>query len=258
MRKIFRFLYLSWSIFWFVLVMILIFPLVIIGSFFGPIRGGNFIFRLLHLWGDIWFFLAGIRTRFQVVQPQTQPPDPQKQYVFVANHVSNLDAAFLVKVIRQPFRPLGKIELVKVPVFGYIYKVAVVTVDRGDASHRSKSIRNLKSIIHKGVSILIFPEGTFNETGLPMKEMYDGAFRIAIETQTPIKPVLFADTHARMQGDKVFTLNPGICRAIWLDEVPVGGCTLEDLPRLKEQVKAVMSTALEAANASWIRVNPQD
>jgi len=258
MRKIFRLLYLSWSIFWFVLVMILIFPFVIIGSFFGPIRGGNFIFRLLHLWGDIWFFLAGIRTRFQVVQPQTQPPDPQKQYVFVANHLSNLDAAFLVKVIRQPFRPLGKIELVKVPVFGYIYKVAVVTVDRGDASHRSKSITNLKSIIHKGVSILIFPEGTFNETGLPMKEMYDGAFRIAIETQTPIKPVIFPDTYARMQGDKVFTLNPGLCRAFWLDEVPVEGCTLEDLPRLKEQVKAVMSTALEAANASWIRVNPQD
>jgi 1-acyl-sn-glycerol-3-phosphate acyltransferase len=61
-----------------------------------------------------------------------------------------------------------------------------------------------------------------------------------------------------MQGDKVFTLNPGICRAIWLDEVPVEGYTLEDLPRLKEQVKVVMSTALEAANASWIRVNPQD
>jgi 1-acyl-sn-glycerol-3-phosphate acyltransferase len=238
--------------------MILIFPLVIIGSFFGPIKGGNFIYRLLHLWGDIWFFLAGISTRFQVADPQTQAPDPQKQYVFVANHVSNLDAAFLVKVIRQPFRPLGKIELVKVPVFGYIYKVAVVTVDRGDASHRSKSIRNLKSIIRKGISILIFPEGTFNETGQPMKEMYDGAFRLAIETQTPIKPVIFPDTDARMHGDKVFTLNPGICRAIWLDEVPVEGFTLADLPRLKQQVMLMMSSALSAANASWIRVNPQD
>ena len=88
--------------------------------------------------------------------------------------------------------------------------------------------------------------------------MYDGAFRIAIETQTPIKPVLFADTHARMQGDKVLTLNPGICRAIWLDEVAVEGYTLADLPRLKEQVRLVMSTALEAVNASWIRVNPRD
>lgn len=252
MRKIFRFLYLCWSICWFVLVMILIFPWVIIGSFFGPIRGGNFIYRLLHLWGDIWFFLSGIRTRIS-----SAIPDRHKQYVFVANHVSNLDAAFLVKVIRQPFRPLGKIELVKVPVFGYIYKVAVVTVDRGDASHRSKSIRNLKSIIRKGISILIFPEGTFNETGLPMKEMYDGAFRIAIETQTPIKPVIFPDTYARMQGDKVFSLNPGICRAIWLSEVPVEGCTLADLPRLKQQVLMLMNAALQEANASWIRVNPQ-
>lgn len=258
MRKIFRFVYLVWSICWFILVMILIFPLVIIGSFFGPIKGGNFIYRLLHLWGDIWFFLAGIRTHITSASPQTKLPDRQQQYVFVANHVSNLDAAFLVKVIRQHFRPLGKIELVKVPVFGYIYKVAVVTVDRGDASHRSKSIRNLKSIIRKGISILIFPEGTFNETGLPMKEMYDGAFRLAIETQTPIKPVIFPDTYARMQGDKVFTLNPGVCRAIWLDEVPVEGYTLADLPRLKQQVQTMMSTALMEANASWIRVNPRD
>lgn len=258
MRKIFRFVYLVWSITWFILVMILIFPLVIIGSFFGPMKGGNFIYRLLHLWGDIWFFLAGIRTRITTSGTQTKAPDPKQQYVFVANHVSNLDAAFLVKVIRQPFRPLGKIELVKIPVFGYIYKVAVVTVDRGDASHRSKSIRNLKSIIRKGISILIFPEGTFNETGLPLKDMYDGAFRLAIETQTPIKPVIFPDTDARMHADKVFTLNPGVCRAIWLDEVAVEGYTLADLPRLKQQVNTMMSAALIEANASWIRVNLQD
>lgn len=257
MRKIFRFFYLTWSIIWFILVMILIFPLVIISSFFGPVKGGNFIYRLLHLWGDIWFFMSGLRTR--VIPPYgiRTPDGERKQYVFVANHVSNLDAAFLVKVIRQPFRPLGKIELVKVPVFGYIYKVAVVTVDRGDARHRSKSIRNLKSIINKGISILIFPEGTFNDTGAPLKDFYDGAFRLAIETQTPIKPVVFPDTYARMESDRVFTLNPGVCRAIWLEEIPVEGYTLNDVQRLKQLVMERMSTVLTEANASWIRPNPQ-
>ena len=256
MRKLFHFFYLLWSVTWFVLVMILIFPLVIIASFFGPVKGGNFIYKLLHLWADIWFFVSGMRVDIQFAVRSSQFAE-RKQFVFVANHVSNLDAAFLVKVIRQHFRPLGKIELVKLPVFGFIYKVAVVTVDRGDAQHRSKSIRNLKSIIRKGISILIFPEGTFNETGLPLKEVYDGAFRLAIETQTPIKPVIFPDTYARMKGDKLLSLNPGVCRAIWLDEVPVEGCTMADLPRIKQQVIMMMSTALQEANASWIRGNTQ-
>ncbi len=38
---------------------------------------------------------------------------------------------------------------------------------------------------------MVFPEGTFNMTTEPLKEFYDGAFRVAIETQTPVKPVLF-------------------------------------------------------------------
>jgi 1-acyl-sn-glycerol-3-phosphate acyltransferase len=132
-----------------------------------------------------------------------------------------------------------------------------VTVDRGDAKHRSKSIRNLKSIIQKGISILIFPEGTFNDTGMPMKECYDGAFRLAIETQTPIKPVIFPDTFARMQGEKNATLNPGICRVIWLEEIPVASMELTDVPRLKQQTLDAMSSALRQHNASWIRDDQQ-
>jgi 1-acyl-sn-glycerol-3-phosphate acyltransferase len=232
--------------------MLLIFPFVIISTFFGKIRGGNMIYRLIYLWSDLWFFLAFISKRESGLKP-----DPKKQYVFVANHVSNLDAAFLVKVIRQPIRPLGKIELIKVPVFGVIYKAVVVVVDRSDSKHRSKSVKNLRSLIHKGISILIFPEGTFNETGRPLKDCYDGAFRLAIETQTPIKPVIFPDTYARLQGDKSLTLNPGICRAVWLAEVPVEGMDLSHVPMLKQRVTAAMSAALVAHHASWIREEDQ-
>jgi 1-acyl-sn-glycerol-3-phosphate acyltransferase len=41
----------------------------------------------------------------------------------------------------------------------------------------------------------MFPEGTFNETNAPLKDFYDGAFRIAIETKTAVKPVLFLDAY---------------------------------------------------------------
>jgi 1-acyl-sn-glycerol-3-phosphate acyltransferase len=232
--------------------MLLIFPFVILFSFFGKIKGGNMIYKLLHSWGDFWFFMARIRVK-KVFE---HAPDPNQQYVFVINHISNLDAAMLVKVIRQPFRPLGKIELKNIPVFGFIYKAVVVVVDRSDAKHRQRSIRQLKAVMKKGISILIFPEGTFNETGKPMKHCFDGAFRLAIETQTPIKPVIFPDTYSRMQYHSSFSLNPGICRAVFLAPVSVAGMTLNDVSLLKQQVTTLMEAKLREYKAEWIREDP--
>jgi 1-acyl-sn-glycerol-3-phosphate acyltransferase len=252
-RKFFHTVYLFWAVFWFLFYMLLIFPFVILFSFFGKIRGGNMIYKLLHSWGDFWFFLSGI----SVQKIYEEKPDPSEQYVFVVNHISNLDAAMLVKVIRQPFRPLGKIELKDIPVFGYIYKTVVIVVDRSDAKHRQRSIRQLKSVIKKGISILIFPEGTFNETHKPMKHCFDGAFRLAIETQTPIKPVIFPDTYSRMHYRSSFTLNPGVCRAVFLPAIPVEGLTMQDVSSLKQQVTSVMEAKLREYKAEWIREDPQ-
>ncbi len=209
--------------------MLLVVPIVIIGSFFGKIKGGNFIYRLCIFWGDAWFFLIGIRHRnlYEV------PHDKSTQYIFVANHISYLDAPVIVKTLRQRVRVLGKIEMSKVPVFGFIYKNAVVTVDRSSAENRARSVRILKSVIKKGISIFIFPEGTFNETHRPVKDFFDGAFRIAIETQTPIKPVLFLDAYSRQHYHSIFSLNPGRSRSVFLAPIPVEGLTSKDLPCTK-------------------------
>ncbi|MCB0777888.1 MAG: 1-acyl-sn-glycerol-3-phosphate acyltransferase, partial [Chitinophagaceae bacterium] len=178
----------------FVAIMLLIFPFAFIASFFGRIKGGNMVMRLCMLWADLWFPLIFIwhNKKYEV------PHDKSKAYIFVTNHISYIDAAIIPKAYRQPIRPLGKIETSKVPVFGFIYKNAIVTVDRSSAEHRANSVRVLKSLIKKGISVLVFPEGTFNMTTKPLKEFYDGAFRVAIETQTPIKPVLFLDAYKRM------------------------------------------------------------
>ena len=106
-----------------------------------------------------------------------------------------MDIPIIMKAIRkQPFRILGKSEMAKIPVFGFLYQHAVVMVDRSNAVKRAESVAKLKAFIRKGISVVIAPEGTFNMTANPLKEFYDGAFKIAIETQTPIKPILFLDT----------------------------------------------------------------
>lgn len=251
--SVFRPFYVIWCLTWFIGLMFLIFPFVLLASLWGRYAGGNAIFRALHFWGDVWFFVCGIRVPIHYEVPHNL----HKQYVFVANHVSNLDAAMLVKVIRQPFRPLGKIELQRLPIFGYIYKQVVVVVDRSDAEHRRQSLQNLLNVMKRGISVIIFPEGTFNESNEPLGSFYDGAFRIAIETQTPIKPVIFPDTRSRMPPTSIFHLNPGSCRTIFLEEISVAGYTLNELPELKQQVMELMSAKLREYNASWICGNTQ-
>jgi 1-acyl-sn-glycerol-3-phosphate acyltransferase len=242
-----QWIYCIYAFITFITVMLLIFPFAILAGFFGRIKGGNMMIRLCMLWADLWFPLIFIwhKKIYEV------PHDKKKSYIFVSNHISYLDAAILVKAIRQPFRPLGRAEMSKVPVFGFIYKNAIVTVDRSSPENRANSVRILKSLITKGISVLVFPEGTFNMTTEPLKEFYDGAFRVAIETQTPIKPVLFLDAYRRMPYESLFHMTPGRSRIVYLNEIPVAGYTSADVEKLKQEVYAIMEKKLVEHGAAW-------
>lgn len=239
-----RFLFSIYAAIIFVVLMLLIFPLVIVASFFGRIKGGNMIYRLCVFWADLWFAFTFIR----VQSIYETPYNANEKSIVVANHISYLDIPMLVKVFRKPLRPLGKIEMTRVPVFGFIYKNAIVTVDRSDAAHRAASLKTLKSVLNKGISIFVFPEGTFNETSAPLKEFYNGAFKLAVETQTPVQPVLFLDTFKRMHYNTVFSLTPGKCRAVYLKKTEPG----TDHHLLKQTVFADMEQALLRYNADWV------
>jgi 1-acyl-sn-glycerol-3-phosphate acyltransferase len=234
----------------FIVIMLLLFPIVIVASLFGKVKGGNFIYKVCQLWADVIFVLWGIfhKNYFEV------PHDTNKQYVFVFNHISYMDIPVLLKAIRrQHFRILGKAEMSKVPIFGFFYKSAVVMVDRGDAQKRVASVLQLKSVIRKNISVVIAPEGTFNMTHHALKEFYDGAFKVAIETQTPIKPILFLDTFDRLNYKNILSLTPGKSRAIYLEEVSVEGLTLKDLSSLKKKVYLLMEEKLIFYKANWIQ-----
>jgi len=250
MKGLFRPLQWIYSIYAFILfvaIMLLIFPFVVIASFFGRIKGGNAIFRLCMVWADLWFPMIGIWHK----KIYEAPHDRTKSYIFLTNHISYLDAAIIPKAYRQPVRPLGKAEMGRVPVFGFIYRNAIVTVDRSSAANRARSVRILKSLINKGISVLVFPEGTFNMGNTPLKSFYDGAFRVAIETQTPIKPVLFLDAYRRMHYRSLFSLTPGKNRILYLREIPVDGYTVADAGRLKDEVYTIMEKKLIEYNAGW-------
>lgn len=239
--KFIQVVYAVYALFLFVLILVIIFPLVIIASFFGKIKGGNFIYKLCSIWADIWLPMVGILHKNIFIAPHSTG----HAVIFVANHISYMDVPILVKTLRQPIRVLGKIELSRIPVFGFLYRKAVVMVDRSSNENRAGSVKTLTSILKKGISIVIFPEGTFNISGKPLQEFYNGAFRIAIQTQTPVKPIVFPDTLNRLHYNSVFSLTPGMSRAIFMEEVPVKGLTMNDVEQLKKKVYNQMTEELK-------------
>lgn len=223
----------------FVIIMLMALPFVLLFSLFG-INGGNLVYVVCNIWGRLWYIFIGMRHK----EIYEAPHDKSRQYIFTANHSSYMDIPVLVRCMHQPVRVLGKHEMVKFPVFGIIYKAAVILVDRSSPEKRARSVRALKAALNHGISIFLFPEGTFNETEQPLKEFYDGAFRVAIETQTPIKPLLFIDSLNRMHWRSIFELNPGRSAVVFMKEIPVDNYTMKDVQLLKQQVYETMETGL--------------
>lgn len=250
MKVFFSKIYTIYAVFWFALFTLIAFPLVIIFSFFGKHRGGNLICSLAKIWADVWYFLLGIRHE-NIFESSY---DPARNYVFLFNHISYMDIPCLFKAIRkQPFRMLAKAETKKIPVFGFIYSRGAVLVDRGSTERRAKSVRVLKSLLKHHISVGIFPEGTFNETGKPLKSFYDGAFRISIETGTPVKPVLFLDNYSIMNYHTLLSLKNGRSRAVFLEEISPAGYSLQQISLFRKKVFDIMESKLKAYNASWIK-----
>ena len=235
-----QYIYCVYALLTFIVMMFIVLPFVLLSLLFGKIQGGNMIYQICRFWAATWYLLIGVRHK----EIYEHPHDRTKQYIFVANHISYMDIPPIVLIAHQPVRILGKYEMVKVPVFGWIYRAAVILVDRRNSETRSRSVRALKSALKHHISIFIFPEGTFNETKEPLKEFFDGAFRIAIETETPIKPVLLVDTLDRLHYKSLFELTPGVSRVVYLHEIPVKGLGMGDIQQLKTEVYRVMDAGL--------------
>ena len=238
LRKIVQPLYTFYVAFTFIISVFVAFPLFLLISLGNTTGSRKVIHLLIRYWSTIWLFIIGMPLRIR-------EPMPEGRFIIVANHISYLDTLVIFPAIKGYFRPLGKKEVSKVPLLGFIYKQVAILVDRGSEVSRAKSIRLMWRVLKKEGNILIFPEGTFNETGATLKEFYKGAFRLAITTQTDILPLVLPDTSGRWHYSAWWKLWPGTNRAAFLRPISVKGLTMDDLQPLMQRVYDDMAAGLE-------------
>lgn len=242
MRRILSLIFIIWSFLIFISAMLLVLPFIVTCSaLLRGKKGDDIIFFFLNIWGWIFctFCFFSIRTK------NKKAIKPGKAYIYVCNHNSYLDAVAIVRAIPGAFKPLGKIEMVRVPIFGIIYRRVVVMIDRASKESRAKSVEQLKADLAEGQSILIFPEGTMNRTNRALTEFYDGAFRLAIETQTPIAPMVIINARNLFPRADPLAARPGTITCVFGEPVEIYGLVAENLDDLKARVHKRMSSLIE-------------
>lgn len=188
-------------------------------------------YAFLWIWSWIFSMLTFIRYEFHGHEHLKKG----KSYIYVSNHTSFLDLPGIRLLIPGEFRPIAKKELLKLPVFGLIVKTGTIVVDRSSAQSRKQSIERMRETLAHGIPALIFAEGTQNRTKEILQPFKDGAFRIAVDTQQPIVPMVVIGA-GKLMPPGTADLRPGKIKIIVGKEINVAGLTLEDVPSLKKRV----------------------
>lgn len=146
----------------------------------------------------------------------------KKTVLYVSNHVSWMDISLLASIVDPHF--LSKAEVRSWPLIGWIgEKAGTLFIARGSRSAATSAQYEMASCLtdnktRHGHSVLFFPEGT-THTGQDILRFRQRLFDAAIETATPVQPIVLYYPHPQQQGvnPKVpFVGEQSLISNIWL------------------------------------------
>lgn len=202
-------------------------------------------FRLLNLarksCSRAFMGLAGIRVDIRYEEDL----DRNAPYIFCPNHTSYLDIPLMCLVAHGAFHFMGKEELLGNPLFRLFFKTIDIPVNRESKRSGYRAFRRSSENLQKGMSLVLFPEGTISTAPPRMLPFKNGAFRLAIENKVPVVPVSMLNTwdilydKGREHGSR-----PGIIRIFVHKPVPAGHLSACDEEALRDKVAGIMHAKL--------------
>jgi 1-acyl-sn-glycerol-3-phosphate acyltransferase len=144
-------------------------------------------YRICQLWVRLNLLIYALRVR----TTRLAPLDPSAAYVFMSNHRSQFDIlAVITALVDFQLRWVAKVELTRVPVFGWALKHSGhVIIDRSNHMQAIASLRAARAQMLEGVSVTIFPEGTRSGADQDLLPFKKGGFMLALETGFPVVPI---------------------------------------------------------------------
>lgn len=186
---------------------------IILSPLFPNSRAANYPARW---WSRSICYLLFIRVKISGLEKA----DPTCSYIFVSNHQSVFDIFVLYGWLPNLFKWIMKMELRKMPLVGQACESAGhIFIDRRNPMAAQKSLKKAENRLVKGVSVVVFPEGTRTNTG-QMGKFKRGAFRIATDLGLPLLPITLKGSFERMPRH-AFYVRPGTIEIIFHDPIDV-------------------------------------
>lgn len=183
-----------------------------------------------------------IGARIRVYGKENVQPD--KSYVYMANHSSLVDIPAMFAYLPYQFRIMAKKELFYVPFMGWhLWTAGNFPVDRSDGRKTAKSLRNVIEGVRAGKSLAVFPEGSRSFDGR-LQQFKPGAFKIALRAGVPIVPVTIRGTHEVLPKGSLAPRG-GRVEVIIGEPIETTEYTEKRLPELIERVRADIESKLE-------------
>lgn len=234
MKSFLGFLATIWAALMFILSMLVfLLPIWLTGFKPEPARTESLI-RLARAWMSVFFFLAGIRLRILGKEKFKKG----ENYIVVSNHNSLMDVPLTSPGIPGANKTIAKAEMARIPLFNIIYKRGSILVNRKSDQSRRDSYQKMKEVLAQGMHMCIYPEGTRNKTGKPLKEFHDGAFKLSLDSGKPIMPCIIFGTGRMLPNDRKYYFRPGKLEMHFLD--PVYAYPGETAQELKNRVFHIM------------------
>lgn len=158
--------------------------------------------------------LAGVRVKMVGLELL----DPRATYVFMSNHVSNIDPPLLLPLIPGRTSVMAKHELFRLPILGRAMRLAsLVPVDRGNRDAGIAAVRAAEEVVKQRIHMTIYVEGHRSYDGkmLPFKK---GPFYLAEKCQVPVVPLTVSGTHYVMPKGR-FSIKPGLVTVIFHEPI---------------------------------------
>jgi 1-acyl-sn-glycerol-3-phosphate acyltransferase len=156
----------------------------------------------------MWIAWTGVRIAGVKVRTiGLEKIDPTRTYIFMSNHISNLDPPITLPLIPRRTSVMVKKELFKIPILGRIMLIgSLVPVDRKNRDAGITAVRDAVKAIDQGLNMTIYVEGkrSFDGKLLPFKK---GPFYLAEECKVPVVPITVSGTEAVMPKGR-FAIRP--------------------------------------------------
>jgi len=222
---------------------------VFIFNFLSGEKASNATYVVTRWWGKTLLTVMLVR----ITSEGLEKIDPDKgAYILVSNHLSVVDIPICMSTAPVPFSFLAKQEVDRVPIVGYLARNMHVYVDRKSKESRRQTLERMQAHIDAGHSIHVYAEGTRNKTNELLQDFYDGAFKLAIETQQPIVAMTICDSDKVSTPKKPFLGSPAWVHCIWDAPISTKGMTIEnDLEHLKAIVRERILQNLESYHANY-------